>query len=291
MPVETIECQIVQGQLGRYLAGDALPSEAVRELERHIGGCSICQSEVATRRATLHALLGVAPEVPEANPLLDLLRQRSSSTTTMPTHAVTPHLTEPAPPVETELTLAPRRLFTKPILLSAGLAVVLIAMNVLTKGPTDLLGPRANAIGPTPKTTLIAAPAVSTVDDRLFRAEWESFGAADLAEFDADLSDIMPAWRWLSLDVWSEAPAEGEVEEGLVEDATDAVELDAAEAWEIFAVTETLLAEPAPAPAPTQPQTRRPRPSTTRPAARPVEAAPRPVTPTEPQIRIYPPES
>ena len=37
-----------------------------------------------------------APDLAEANPLLDLLRQRMSSTTTAPTHAVTPHLAEPA---------------------------------------------------------------------------------------------------------------------------------------------------------------------------------------------------
>lgn len=289
MPVETIECQIVQGQLGRYLAGDLLTAEVVRELERHIGGCPICRTEVANRRATLHALLGVGPEAPEANPLLDLLRQRSSSTSTMPTHAATPHLAEPAS-VETELTLAPRRLFTKPILLSAGLALVLIAMNTLTNSPTDVLGPRANTAVSTPKTTVIAPP-VSTVEDRLFRADWESFIVSDLAEFDADLSDAMPAWRWFALDTWLEVPADPDVEAGLVEVSSDAVDLDATDAPETTPVIEPPVVQSTPPPTPSA--TRRPRPSSSRPAARPrvTEPASQPVAPAENQIRVYPPES
>lgn len=291
MPVETIECQIVQGQLGRYLSGDPLPTEAVRELERHIGGCPICRAEVATRRATLHALLGVAPtpEASEANPLLDLLRQRSSSTETVPTHAVTPHLSEPAPSVETDTAPAPRRLFTKPILLSASLAIVLIVMNFLTDGPTDLLGPRADKPTATPKTTIITTAAATTADDRLFRAEWESFAVSDLADFDADLTDALPAWRWFGLDAWTEAPVPEAVEE-----AVEEPELDAIEAWEVFGISEQLLTEPDPAPAPVQATPTRPRvnrPAAARPQPTQPSARPTPPAPTEPQIRVYPPES
>lgn len=297
MPVETIECQIVQGQLGRYLAGDSLSSEAVREMEGHIARCPICRVEVAQRRATLQTLLGIVPtpDTAEANPLLDLIRQRTPSTSTVPTHAVTPHLADSAGTTASDETpdvsQAPRRIFSKPLLLSGALAVVLLAMNAFVKSPTDLLGPRANQAAPAQSKTTLIAPAVATapeLSDRLFRAEWESFAFADLLEFDADLTDVMPAWRWLSLDAWSE---EIPVADLIEEDASIAVESEAddeaIEAWEMLGVTE-MLAEPvrsAPAPAPRRVSTPR--------RTAPRQAAPTPAEPTTPRssIRVYPPES
>lgn len=298
MPVETIECQIVQGQLGRYLAGDALPSEAVREMEGHIARCPICRVEVAQRRATLQTLLGTSPtpDPAEANPLLDLIRQRTPSTSTVPTHAVTPHLADSATSTTSDQTpdaaSTPRRLFSKPLLLSGALAVVLLAMNAFVKSPTDLLGPRANQTAPAQSKTTVITPALASapeVSDRLFRAEWESFAVADLAEFDADLADIMPAWRWLSLDIWSE---EILAEELIEEDPTlgyeSEPEMDVIEAWEMLGVTE-MLAEPVPAPQPAP----APRRTTSPRRTAPRQAAPTPAEPTTPRpsIRVYPPES
>lgn len=300
MPVETIECQIVQGQLGRYLAGDSLPAEVVRDMESHIAQCPICRTEVSQRRATLHSLLGTspAPALAEANPLLDLIRQRTPSTTTMPTHAVTPHLAEPASATPSDKTpdavRTPRRTFSKPLILSGALAVVLIAMNTFVKSPTNLLGPRANEAAPasTPKTTLITPAAMTAPDasDRLFRAEWESLAFADLIEFDADLTDTLPAWGWMSVDTWTEAPSDELVDDTVLDDQAEPVEdeLDAAEAWEIFAVAD-ILAAPAEAPktaSATPRRSNRPRPS--RPASTP--AQPAPTTPNN-SVRIYPPES
>lgn len=298
MPVETIECQIVQGQLGRYLAGDALPSEAVREMEGHIARCPICRVEVAQRRATLQTLLGTSPtpDPAEANPLLDLIRQRTPSTSTAPTHAVTPHPADSAKFTTSDETPdadpTPRRTFSKPLILSGALAVVLLAMNAFVKSPTDLLGPRAGQTAPAQSKTTVITPtaaAAPEISDRLFRAEWESFAVADLIEFDADLTDVMPAWRWLSLDIWSEEVLADELVE---EDPTLAYEpepeLDAIEAWEMLGVTE-MLAEPvsAPKPAPAPRRTSSPR----RTAPRPVTPAPAEPTTPRPSIRVYPPES
>jgi len=307
MPVETIECQIVQGQLGRYLAGDSLPAETVRDMETHISGCPICRDEVARRRATLRTLLGnePIPGMAEANPLLDLLRQRSSSTMTMPTHAVTPHLAEPASATPSDktpdVTPTPRRILSKPLILSGALAVVLIAMNTFVKSPTSFLGPRAAssstapAADSTPKTTLITSSAASTpdVDDRLFRADWELFAFADMIDFDVDLSDTLPAWRWLALDTWTEAPADDTLEESADEAALNdqaEPEMDAIEAWEVFAVAD-ILAAPAEVPTENVAPRRSNRPRPSRPAVN-REAAPR-TTPTTPNnsIRVYEPES
>jgi hypothetical protein len=44
MSVKNLECQIAKAQIGRYLAGDALSSEAVGQLEEHIAECDECQS-------------------------------------------------------------------------------------------------------------------------------------------------------------------------------------------------------------------------------------------------------
>src|SRR5262249_35988238 len=90
MPVETIECQIVQAQLGRYLAGDSFHSDGLSDLEAHIAACPICRGEVAKRRATLQSLLGGEAPVkqPTEDALVHMLREKATSRATVGDQAV-----------------------------------------------------------------------------------------------------------------------------------------------------------------------------------------------------------
>ena len=63
MPVKNIECQIARGQIGRYLAGESLSDEALKQLEGHIVGCPECKGALMQRRESLQAMLDEpAPE-------------------------------------------------------------------------------------------------------------------------------------------------------------------------------------------------------------------------------------
>jgi hypothetical protein len=172
MPVETIECQIVQAQLGRYLAGDAFPADALAELEDHIARCSICRGEVAKRRATLQALLGseTPAKQPSEDALVHMLREKATSKGTVGAQAVVEQVeTKPASP----LTQLQNKAFRKPLMYGAALAVVLIAMSYLGNNPTAVFGNRASDAKPsvttpttTSATTTTASQAPATGDQQ-----------------------------------------------------------------------------------------------------------------------------
>ncbi len=157
MPVQNIECQIAKGQIGRYLAGDALSTEAVTQLEAHIGECEHCQGLVADRRAALVAMLDAPTpqhavvETNNPNPLAEALRNATKD--------------EPKPQIKAVVqTEKPQQDLKKPLIYSIGLAVVLVGMSYLGKS----FGPKVAASLPntppaesTPATTPVNPP-VST---------------------------------------------------------------------------------------------------------------------------------
>ena len=58
MAVQDFECQIARAQIGRYLQGDALSSEALDQLEDHIAECPGCKAVLTERRKALQEMLG-----------------------------------------------------------------------------------------------------------------------------------------------------------------------------------------------------------------------------------------
>lgn len=66
MSVKSFECAIARSQIGRYLAGDALGEESMRQLEAHISTCADCQRLIDSKKAELLGPLAHAPTAEEA---------------------------------------------------------------------------------------------------------------------------------------------------------------------------------------------------------------------------------
>jgi hypothetical protein len=67
----SIECQLAQAQMSRYLAGDVLPPDSLTELRRHIERCKECQTFAEEERIVLERMLAtgmVEQTVPAAPP-------------------------------------------------------------------------------------------------------------------------------------------------------------------------------------------------------------------------------
>lgn len=175
MPVQNIECQLAQGQINRYLAGDTLSEAALQQLEAHVGECADCKAFLYEKRSSLFSILGhAAPEPqaevapaedssPKAKSLISAIRSKKSAPqpeaepVAMPTHAV----------IEVDSDVVPQtpKLFAKPLLYSAGLALVLIFMSTVMRDPTRFLGDSVNETLPTAKSTTPApsgAPKAAT---------------------------------------------------------------------------------------------------------------------------------
>jgi hypothetical protein len=166
MRVQNIECQLAQGQINRYLAGDRLSETALSQLEAHVDECPDCKLHLEEKRKTLQAILGgsaptppaEAPaathavvEMPTAGPrnFINLLANRVNKSDESPApkpqrikkeairaDTVIEDRREPAPATN---------VYVKPLIYSAGLALVLIAMSTIMKDPTRILGERAAA--------------------------------------------------------------------------------------------------------------------------------------------------
>lgn len=175
MPVQNIECQLAQGQINRYLAGDSLSEAALSQLEGHINECLECKAALDAKRSTLQSILGQTASAPQTEvpapaakspqkTLIDAIRSRAAEQKVetpkkkaIPTHAVIDDRREPA---------ATKSAYTKPLIYSAGLAIVMIAMSTIMKDPTKMLGDRANKALPGPSVSAPAnAPATSTKSD------------------------------------------------------------------------------------------------------------------------------
>jgi len=62
MDLQSIECQLAQAQMARYLAGDQLPEDTVKQLEKHITDCAVCQKSAADKQISLEKMLSTGSE-------------------------------------------------------------------------------------------------------------------------------------------------------------------------------------------------------------------------------------
>ncbi len=284
MPVETIECQIVQAQLGRYLSGESFSSEMVAQLEAHIANCPICRTEVAQRRASLQLLLGAtgatqaaSAPVNDSAHLIELLRKKDPSTkTASTTHAVVEQMESPA--VSSPKGPLGKQALTKPLLYAGALAIVLIGMSYLTKGPTSLFGDRALTAGTAAATSSAAKPtetapvtttisATAPADEPITESEWNDIGLDSWMPFDGDDSVTRAdAYAWGSSfsdettaeeTPVDETPADENTTDESTPSTTTAQDTTALtndgdqpatlKDWELFGMTEILASTPAPA--------------------------------------------
>lgn len=164
MPTQNIECQLAQGQLNRYLAGDAISEAALVQLEGHVGECETCRLMLVEKRKALENMITpqtavvAAPESTKASGpdrdipheaaspvprfLIDAIRkgvpnrEKTESKLKITTHAVIDDQREALPT---------KSAFVKPMMYSLGLAAVLIVMSTVMRDPTRFLGDR---VGP-----------------------------------------------------------------------------------------------------------------------------------------------
>ena len=164
MPVQEFECQIARGQIGRYLNGEGLSAEGLRQLGLHVAECSECKSFLDQRKAALQGVLGeavVAPRerarpVVEATPSEALIAQIRART-------VADEPEEPANPTPTPAATKPiKPILTKPVIYCGLLGVVLLGMTFMNRNPSAVLGPHASqtiaSVAPVPETAKAETP-------------------------------------------------------------------------------------------------------------------------------------
>lgn len=158
MAAQTIECQLAQGQIGRYLAGTDMSPEAVSQLELHISDCPQCSFFVEAKRAELRrkaeATNAAASVLDEARHIHPFARN-----VTPPTEAMDSLMeairVKSGPQVESKIVETQREpAIAKPIhwkmfAYSAALGAVLLGMSHFTANPTALFGERAETTTPT----------------------------------------------------------------------------------------------------------------------------------------------
>lgn len=164
MPVQTIECQLTQAQMKRYLAGADFPEAIVAALERHLKACPECMEEANKQRLALGgAPVEIAHAVVEESAPKGLagkakgLFQRSAA---KPVEAQ-PLIAAPGDSADTVSTLSFLKT-PKNLVLSGSLAIVLVLMSTVLRNPTNLFGPRATAALSTPPATSASSTADSS---------------------------------------------------------------------------------------------------------------------------------
>lgn len=68
MHVSEFECAIAKSQISRYIAGDRMSDETMKQLEEHIARCSNCKTMIDQRRKELIQLLNLEEKTPGSDP-------------------------------------------------------------------------------------------------------------------------------------------------------------------------------------------------------------------------------
>lgn len=180
MQSENLECQIAQAQMGRYLGGEGLSSEAISQLETHVRGCHGCKEAIQERRRSLESVLALP--LTEDLPALKVSRSVNIKPASMKwVDAIRREPSEPATPA------AQKTARWRTPAYAGGLVVVLISMSMLTKEPTKVFGDRAI-------DTVANRPAAKVASNNLPLVETSGESAIQIAEPKASyaLQDFVP---------------------------------------------------------------------------------------------------
>ena len=179
MPVLDFECQLARSQITRYMGGEALSQESLRQLGLHAATCPGCKEFLSSRREALKSMiesdasekLQKAHEAYDQTQFSKKAKRRSESDSienlSPVSHAVVAENTaqpsaaerlmakirerQPEPKLntasaETSQTTGLQtkgRSLSKPLALCGLLAVALIGMSYVVKSPQHLFGPKA----------------------------------------------------------------------------------------------------------------------------------------------------
>lgn len=152
MSLKSLECKLAQGQLSRFLSGEGISTEMIRQLEGHIEECEDCRTLIAERKRALEQVVVSARAVVEVEVeddeeiVVDKATPKATAKNarTPRFDLLTRKLTERA---------ADSKGFKKPVVLSSALAVLLVAMSYIAKDPTSLLGKKLGA-----EASMVSAP-------------------------------------------------------------------------------------------------------------------------------------
>jgi len=180
MPVKNVECQLAEMQIGRFVSGESLSAEAVRQLDAHLTTCDNCTRVLNDRRQALKSMLkqgyaAVTTDFPTAkkeNLLIKALVEKATTNTS-------------TPPRRTSVEASPERAapksqwnpasalglagsdnkavsLKKALIYSAALGVVLFGMGYMSHGQNSLLGDSAEQAYPSSDNGSQKAQQVST---------------------------------------------------------------------------------------------------------------------------------
>ncbi|HVL38045.1 MAG TPA: hypothetical protein VM328_01520 [Fimbriimonadaceae bacterium] len=164
MRVGNFECQIAQSQIGRYLSGEALSQEALRQLNGHIGACADCKQTLDQRKAALLSMLApgeAVVQMDDAPPATT--RDRLRDQLTRAAAASVPAFAAPAVASAEPKTRTHPAKMSRPILYSLALAGVMLAMSYLAKNPATLFGEKAATALPETTTPPVSGAAALPV--------------------------------------------------------------------------------------------------------------------------------
>jgi hypothetical protein len=182
MAVKNVECQLAEMQIGRFVSGEALSAEAIKQLDAHLAVCANCNTVLNDRRKALKSMLNqgyaaVTTDIPTArkeNLLIKALAEKATTAKfTPPRRTAVEASPEPATskkrlnPVaaltEAAKTDDKNASLKKTLIYSAALGIVLFAMGYLSHGQGGLLGDSAAQSYPAQAPTSAPADSTSTV--------------------------------------------------------------------------------------------------------------------------------
>ncbi|MCG9894136.1 MAG: hypothetical protein MH204_01510 [Fimbriimonadaceae bacterium] len=121
-----LECELARVQMKRYLAGEELPQVLVEGLESHVRVCASCRRHLDRQRLRLADELAGRKGTPNDEPGDE----------------------SPVGPAGAQVFTTPQKwralVQPKPLLLSLGLAAVLVVMSIVARDPGTLFGPKAS---------------------------------------------------------------------------------------------------------------------------------------------------
>ena len=204
MTVQNFECKIAESQIGRYLAGEAMSGETLRQLEEHIAECPHCKVVVTERRAALQNMLG-GLEGPVAaherkvdvEPEAAMPRSRRTMADRLVGRVATVRavINDPEPQVAAPAPTKPpidAKTFWKPLALCGVMAILLIGMKFVSNNPTSLFGPKVAAITPPAANDI---PTVTDTAPDAGAAPSPPHGAAPISSPIAISVPVMPVER------------------------------------------------------------------------------------------------
>lgn len=146
MPVQTIECHIATVLMKRFLDGDDLPEELLSDLEKHVQACPSCQATLNNEKATIEEVLDGPKKKGVLGAVAGLVGKKSESKAPeKPVYAQTALVEASRKSLQSVPQGSAAFKNPKVLMLSGGLAIVLVLMSTVLRDPTALLGKKAAA--------------------------------------------------------------------------------------------------------------------------------------------------